>query len=428
MARILIEGGIPLSGEIAVGGAKNAALPIMAATLLCGETIHLSNVPRLNDVETMQKVLRALGGTVAWEGPNQMAVTCDGGIQEEAPYELVKTMRASFFVMGPLLSRLKRARVPLPGGCAIGVRPVNIHLKGFEALGAKVSIDGGFAVATADRLVGARIHLDFPSVGATENLMMAATLAEGTTVIENAAQEPEIVDLGDFLNAMGGRVQGAGGPTIQIEGVRRLRGVSYRVIPDRIDAGTFLVLGALTRGPLVVKDAQPAHQMAVIAKLQEMGAIVDVQGDRMTVEGRGRLRGVDVKTLPYPGFPTDMQAQITVAMCLAQGTSLVTETVFENRFMHIAELVRMGANLNIRDRTVVINGVDHLIGCPVSASDLRAGAAMVMAGLVAEGRTEVGNVFHIDRGYENLVERLSRLGARISRSEDPASQPDNQRR
>ncbi|RCK78700.1 MAG: UDP-N-acetylglucosamine 1-carboxyvinyltransferase [Candidatus Ozemobacter sibiricus] len=428
MARILIEGGIPLSGEIAVGGAKNAALPIMAATLLCGDPIRLSNVPRLNDVETMQKVLRALGGTVAWEGPHEMAITCDGGIKEEAPYELVKAMRASFFVMGPLLARLRRARVPLPGGCAIGVRPVNIHLKGFEALGAKVSIDGGFAVATADRLQGARIHLDFPSVGATENLMMAATLAEGTTVIENAAQEPEIVDLADFLNAMGAKVQGAGGPTIQIEGVRQLRGVSYRVIPDRIDAGTFLVLGAMTRGPLVIKDAQPAHQMAVIAKLQEMGATIDVQGDRMTVEARGRLRGVDVKTLPYPGFPTDMQAQITVAMCLAQGTSLVTETVFENRFMHIAELVRMGANLNIRDRTVVINGVDRLIGCPVSASDLRAGAALVMAGLVAEGRTEVGNVFHIDRGYENLVERLARLGARISRLEEPATPPDHSRR
>ncbi len=428
MARIVIEGGRPLSGEVKVGGAKNAALPIMAATLLCGDAVRLSNVPRLNDVETMQKVLRALGAASEWEGPGRLKVSASGGIQEEAPYELVKTMRASFFVMGPLLARLRRARVPLPGGCAIGVRPVNIHLKGFEALGARVSIDGGFAVAVADRLVGTRIHLDFPSVGATENLMMAACLAEGSTTIENAAQEPEIVDLADFLNAMGGRVQGAGGPTIQIDGVERLRGVSYRVIPDRIDAGTFLVLGALTRGPLVVRDAQAAHQVAVIAKLREMGAAIEVADDRITVEAPARLKGIEVKTLPYPGFPTDMQAQLTVAMCLAQGTSLVTETVFENRFMHTAELVRMGANLSIRDRTVVINGVDHLTGCPVSASDLRAGAAMVMAGLVAEGTTEVSNVYHIDRGYENLVERLTGLGARITRIEDPAPGPDNHRR
>lgn len=428
MARILIEGGLPLAGEITVGGAKNAALPIMAATILTGDTVHLSNIPRLNDVETMQKVLRALGGASTWEGPGRLKVNCNGGLQEEAPYELVKTMRASFFVMGPLLARLKRARVPLPGGCAIGVRPVNIHLKGFEALGAKVSIDGGFAVAVADRLVGTRIHLDFPSVGATENLMMAASLAEGTTTIENAAQEPEIIDLGNFLNALGAKIQGAGGPAIQIDGVPRLHGAEYRVIPDRIDAGTFLVLGALTRGPLTVLDAHPAHQAGVIAKLQEMGASIEVQGERIIVECPGRLRGIDIKTLPYPGFPTDMQAQITVAMAVAQGTSLVTETVFENRFMHIAELVRMGANLNIRDRTVVVNGVDKLIGAPVSASDLRAGAAMVMAGLVAEGQTEVSNVFHIDRGYENLVERLSKLGARIRRVEDPAPPTENNRR
>jgi len=428
MARILIEGGHPLSGEVLVGGAKNAALPIMAATILTSDTVHLSNIPRLNDVETMQKVLRALGGSSEWEDDGKLKIKCNGGIQEEAPYELVKTMRASFFVMGPLLSRLKRARVPLPGGCAIGTRPVNIHLKGFEALGAKVSIDGGFAVAVADRLIGTGIHLDFPSVGATENLMMAASLAEGSTTIENAAQEPEIIDLGNFLNSMGAKIQGTGGPTIQVEGVHSLHGGNYRVIPDRIDAGTFLVLGAVAHGPLTILNANPSHQIGVMAKLQEMGATIAVNEDRMTVECPGRLRGADVKTLPYPGFPTDMQAQFTVAMSVAQGTSLVTESVFENRFMHIAELVRMGANLNIRDRTVVVNGVEKLIGAPVSASDLRAGAAMVMAGLIAEGHTEVSNVFHIERGYENLVERLSGLGANIRRIEDSKGPTENNRR
>ncbi|HOT28978.1 MAG TPA: UDP-N-acetylglucosamine 1-carboxyvinyltransferase [Candidatus Ozemobacteraceae bacterium] len=418
MARILIDGGRPLRGTVSIGGAKNAALPIMAATLLCDESVTLQNVPHLNDVTTMEKVLQALGARTNWLDRGTLSVDCGAGVKEEAPYELVKAMRASFFVMGPLLSRLRRARIPLPGGCAIGARPVNIHLKGFEALGATVSIEGGCAVAVADKLVGARIVLDFPSVGATENLMMAATFAEGMTSIENAAQEPEIDDLAGFLNAMGARIEGAGSPTIRIEGVTKLRSATYPVIPDRIDGGTFMVLGAMCGGPITVQNVVPAHQQAVIAKLREMGATVEVGTNSVTVSSDGRLKPVEVKTLPFPGFPTDMQAQFMAAMCLANGTSLISETVFENRFMHVAELARMGANLTIRDRTVMVGGVEKLSGAPVAASDLRAGAALVLAGVMAEGRTEISNVYHIDRGYEDLVGRVRSLGASIERVED----------
>ncbi|MFZ2961243.1 MAG: UDP-N-acetylglucosamine 1-carboxyvinyltransferase [Candidatus Ozemobacteraceae bacterium] len=417
MSRILIEGGVPLTGTVHVGGAKNAALPIMAGCILGEGPITLSNIPHLNDVDTMQKVLEALGVKSKRLPNGDMELASPNGCNEEAPYELVKTMRASFFVMGPLLARLKRARIPLPGGCAIGVRPVNIHLKGFEALGARVSLEAGCAVATADRLIGAPIVLDFPSVGATENLMMAAVLAEGTTTIENSACEPEITDLANFLNSMGAKVTGSGTPTITIEGVEKLRPTKYRIIPDRIEAGTFMVLGALHRGPIVVDNCVPAHLQSVVAKLQEMGADVQCEDSRAIVCGPERLKPVEIKTLPFPGFPTDMQAQFMVAMCLAGGTSVITETVFENRFMHVAELVRMGASLSIRDRTVVVTGVEKLIGAPVNATDLRAGAAMVLAGLSAEGKTEVGHIHHIDRGYENLVERLRGLGARIERLE-----------
>ncbi|HOY68711.1 MAG TPA: UDP-N-acetylglucosamine 1-carboxyvinyltransferase [Candidatus Ozemobacteraceae bacterium] len=420
MARILIDGGRPLRGTVSIGGAKNSALPIMAATLLCDEPVTLQNVPHLNDIATMEKVLQALGARTSRTADGTMHVDCGAGVKEEAPYELVKTMRASFFVMGPLLGRLKKARVPLPGGCAIGARPVNIHLKGFEALGATVSIEGGCAVAVADKLVGARIVLDFPSVGATENLMMAATFAEGVTRIENAAQEPEIDDLAGFLNSMGARIEGAGSPTIRIEGVRKLHSATYPVIPDRIDGGTFMVLGAMCGGPITVQNVIPAHQQAVIAKLREMGAVIDVDAAarKVTVSCDGRLKPVELKTLPFPGFPTDMQAQFTAALCLANGTSVISETVFENRFMHVAELSRMGANLTIRERTVLINGVERLSGAPVAASDLRAGAALVLAGVMAEGRTEVSNVYHIDRGYEDLVGRVRSLGASIERVED----------
>jgi len=422
MAKILIEGGKPLSGSIKVSGAKNAALPIMAGVILSTEPVRLTNVPALNDVETMAKVLQAIGIKSSCLGGNVYQFDASGPVIDEAPYELVKTMRASFFVMGPLLARLKKARVPLPGGCAIGVRPVNIHLKGFEALGAQVSIEGGCAVAVAEKLRGARIILDFPSVGATENLMMAATLAEGRTVIDNAAQEPEIVDLAKFLNAIGAKIEGAGSPSITIDGVERLGGGEYRVMPDRIEAGTFAVMGAMTGGPIRVENCDPDHLLALINKLREMGADITTETDAIIVKADRRLRAIEVKTLPYPGFATDLQAQLMAAMCLAEGSSSVTETIFENRFMHVSELARMGASITIHDRTAVVHGVKTLQGAPVSATDLRAGAAMVLAGLVAEGRTEISQVYHIDRGYEDLVGRILKLGASIQRIEEPKAQ------
>ncbi len=417
MAKILIDGGKPLSGTIKVSGAKNAALPIIAGVILSTKPVKLTNVPALNDVTTISKVLEALGVKVARTSNNCYEFDASGKISEEAPYELVKTMRASFFVMGPLLARLKKARVPLPGGCAIGVRPVNIHLKGFEELGAKVSIESGCAVAIADRLIGTKIHLDFPSVGATENLIMAATLAEGETVIENAAQEPEIVDLAEFLNALGAKIKGAGGPSIIVEGVKELGGGTYSIMPDRIEAGTFAVLGAMAGGPIRVENCNPNHLLALTAKLREMGASIECGKDYIIAGSEGRLKASEVKTLPYPGFPTDMQAQLMTAMCLAEGTSSVTETIFENRFMHVSELSRMGANINIHERTAVIHGVKALEGAPVAATDLRAGAAMVLAGLVAQGHTEISQIYHIDRGYEDLVGRINRLGANITRIE-----------
>ncbi|HAE39795.1 MAG TPA: UDP-N-acetylglucosamine 1-carboxyvinyltransferase [Candidatus Riflebacteria bacterium] len=422
MAKIIIEGGNQLNGSIMVSGAKNAALPIMAGVILSTEPVELTNVPALNDVNTMDRVLQALGTRVENVGGNVYRFDASGQIGDEAPYELVKSMRASFFVMGPLLARLKKARVPLPGGCAIGVRPVNIHLKGFEALGATVSIEGGCAVAVADKLRGSKILLDFPSVGATENLMMAATLAEGLTQIENSAQEPEIVDLANFLNVLGAKITGAGSPTITIEGVEKLGGGRYRVMPDRIEAGTFAIMGAMNGGRVKVDNCDPCHLHALINKLREMGAEVDHDENSISVYASQRLKAVEIKTLPFPGFATDLQAQLMAAMCVANGTSSITETIFENRFMHVSELARMGASIAIHDRTAVIHGVESLKGAPVSATDLRAGAAMVLAGLVAEGRTEISQVFHIDRGYEDLVGRVRKLGARIDRVEDPKNE------
>ncbi|PKL43609.1 MAG: UDP-N-acetylglucosamine 1-carboxyvinyltransferase [Candidatus Riflebacteria bacterium HGW-Riflebacteria-1] len=422
MAKIIIEGGNQLNGSIMVSGAKNAALPIMAGVILSTEPVELTNVPALNDVNTMDRVLQALGTRVENVGGNVYRFDASGQIGDEAPYELVKSMRASFFVMGPLLARLKKARVPLPGGCAIGVRPVNIHLKGFEALGATVSIEGGCAVAVADKLRGSKILLDFPSVGATENLMMAATLAEGLTQIENSAQEPEIVDLANFLNVLGAKITGAGSPTITIEGVEKLGGGRYRVMPDRIEAGTFAIMGAMNGGRVKVDNCDPCHLHALINKLREMGVEVDHDENSISVYASQRLKAVEIKTLPFPGFATDLQAQLMAAMCVANGTSSITETIFENRFMHVSELARMGASIAIHDRTAVIHGVESLKGAPVSATDLRAGAAMVLAGLVAEGRTEISQVFHIDRGYEDLVGRVRKLGASIDRVEDPENE------
>lgn len=418
MAKILINGGKPLSGSIKVSGAKNAALPIIAGVILSTKPVKLTNVPALNDVTTISKVLEALGVKVAKTSDNTYEFDASGKIREEAPYELVKTMRASFFVMGPLLARLKKARVPLPGGCAIGVRPVNIHLKGFEELGAQVSIEGGCAVAVADRLVGKKILLDFPSVGATENLIMAATLAEGQTIIENAAQEPEIVDLANFLNALGAKIQGAGGPSIVIDGVEQLGGCEYSIMPDRIEAGTFAVLGAMTKGPIKIENCNPDHLVALTAKLREMGANIETGKDYMIASADKRLKAVEIKTMPYPGFATDMQAQVMAAMCIAEGASSVTETIFENRFMHVSELSRMGASINIHERTAVVHGAESLEGAPVAATDLRAGAAMVLAGLAANGHTEISQIYHIDRGYEDLVGRIRKLGADITRVEE----------
>lgn len=422
MAKIIIEGGNKLSGSIKVSGAKNAALPIMAGVILSSESIELGNVPALNDVNTMNSVLQALGVKVEKTGSNIYQFNASGKLGDEAPYELVKSMRASFFVMGPLLGRLKKARVPLPGGCAIGVRPVNIHLKGFEALGATVSIEGGCAVAVADRLIGNRILLDFPSVGATENLMMAATLAEGMTQIENAAQEPEIVDLANFLNVIGAKISGAGTQTINIEGVDKLGGGRYDVMPDRIEAGTFAIMGAMAGGNVKVENCEPAHLHALLNKLREMGVELSYDDSSISVCAPTKLKAVEIKTLPFPGFATDLQAQLMAAMCIASGTSSITETIFENRFMHVSELARMGASIAIHDRTAVVHGVDLLKGAPVSATDLRAGAAMVLAGLVAEGRSEISQVFHIDRGYEDLVGRVRNLGACIERVEDPETE------
>ncbi|MBU1105048.1 MAG: UDP-N-acetylglucosamine 1-carboxyvinyltransferase [Candidatus Riflebacteria bacterium] len=419
MAKIIIEGGNKLSGSISVSGAKNAALPIMAGVILSSEPVELANVPALNDVNTMDKVLQALGVKVENVGNSVYRFNASGQLGDEAPYELVKSMRASFFVMGPLLARLKKARIPLPGGCAIGVRPVNIHLKGFEALGATVSIEGGCAVAVADKLRGNKIVLDFPSVGATENLMMAATLAEGRTQIENSAQEPEIIDLANFLNTIGAKINGAGSQTITIEGVDKLGGGRYSVMPDRVEAGTFAVMGAMNKGNVRVENCDPSHLHALINKLCEMGVEVSYDENSISVHAPSRLNAVEIKTLPFPGFATDLQAQLMAAMCIANGTSSITETIFENRFMHVSELARMGASITIHDRTAVIHGVEMLKGAPVSATDLRAGAAMVLAGLVAEGRTEISQVFHIDRGYENLVGRVRNLGANIERVDEP---------
>lgn len=417
MDRILIKGGKKITGSVKVSGAKNSALPLMAATLLSKKPLKLSNVPALNDIDTMIELLGTLGVKTERIANREYYFDPSKNILEEAPYRMVKKMRASFFVMGPLLARLKKAIVPLPGGCAIGVRPVDIHLKGFEALGATVSIESGCAVAVANKLKGNKILLDFPSVGATENLMMTATLAEGETIIENCALEPEILDLANFLNSMGAKITGAGTPVIRIQGVDELSGSDYRVIPDRIEAGTFAVMGALCKGPINIEDCNPEHQHALINKLRTMGAEIEVGINTLKVSANKRLKATDVKTLPFPGFATDMQAQLMLAMSLAEGTSSITETIFENRFMHVSELARMGAKITIHDRTAVIHGVDKIKGAPVSATDLRAGAAMVLAGLIAEGKTEISQIHHIDRGYENLADKIRQLGADIDRIE-----------
>lgn len=415
MEKIFIRGGKPLEGAVKIDGAKNSALPVLAASLLTNGTNTFEEIPPLDDVVTICELLTALGATTSILADGSITVDASNINQVETPYELVRKMRASFLVMGPLLARLGRARVSLPGGCSIGTRPIDLHLKGFMALGAEIIMGHGFIEAVAPRLVGGRIYLDFPSVGATENIMMAATLAEGSTVIENAAAEPEIVDLANYLNAAGAHIRGAGTNLIRITGVESLRGSNYTVIPDRIETGTFISAAAITGGRILITNAISDHLKPIIAKFEEIGVRFLEREDGLLVAGGGGLSATDIKTLPYPGFPTDMQAQTMAVLTLARGTSVITETIFENRFMHVDELRRMNAHVKIDGRSAIIEGVSTLTGAPVNASDLRAGAALVLAGLAARGVTEVGNIHHIDRGYHNLVEKLTSLGAEVWR-------------
>lgn len=417
MEKLIVKGGNRLVGAVKTSGAKNAVLPIIAASILGTTPSHLDEVPMLEDVHTISEVLKCLGLAVECS-PEKNVLDIDSTeiTSYEAPYELVRTMRASFLVMGPLLARIGKARISMPGGCAIGARPIDIHLKGFEALGVKIEQGHGYIEASApERLKGTSIYFDFPSVGATENIMMAASLAEGTTILENAAEEPEIVDLANYLNKMGAKIRGAGTDTIRIEGVDKLHGADYTIIPDRIEAGTYMIAAAMTGGDIVVENVLPEHQKPLIAKLREAGAVVEEDIDKVRVIGKNQLKAVSIKTLPYPGFPTDMQAQMMAMMVIAEGRSKVTETVFENRFMHVVELNRMGAQISTEGRSAVIDGPCKLTGCDVRATDLRAGAAMILAGLVAEGTTRIGDLHHIDRGYENIVAKLKNLGADIER-------------
>lgn len=416
MERLIVKGGNRLVGTVKTSGAKNAVLPIIAASILGTSPSRLDEIPALEDVRTICAVLECLGIKVDASEPHTLKIDSREITSCEAPYELVRSMRASFLVMGPLLARKGYARISQPGGCAIGTRPIDLHLKGFEALGVKIEQGHGYIEASApEGMTGANIYLDFPSVGATENIMMAAAMANGTTVLENPAEEPEIVDLANYLNQMGARVRGAGTNVITIEGVSELHGVQHSVIPDRIEAGTYMIAAAMTGGDVIIENVLPEHQKPLIAKLREAGALVEEDIDRIHVAGSGRLKAVDIKTLPYPGFPTDMQAQMMAMLSVAEGRSKITETVFENRFMHVVELNRMGANITTEGRSAVITGPAHLTGCTVRATDLRAGAAMILAGLVAEGATEICDIYHIDRGYEEITAKLTRLGADIKR-------------
>ncbi|NMA87493.1 MAG: UDP-N-acetylglucosamine 1-carboxyvinyltransferase [Tissierellia bacterium] len=415
MEKIMVEKSPPLRGNVRVSGAKNSALPILAASLLGTEDIILEDVPRLKDVEVICEVLMSLGAKVEFLDEETIKINSSNLTNYETPYELMSKMRASFLVMGPLLTRMGRTKTSLPGGCAIGTRPIDLHLKGFKALGAEIDVEHGNIGAYADKLVGDRIYLDFPSVGATENIMMAATMAEGETIIDNAAMEPEIVDLANFLNKLGADIRGAGTSSIRIKGVEKLGGTTHSIIPDRIEAGTFMLAAAITKGDIVVENVISSHIKPVIAKLKEIGCEVHENGDKIRVIGPDILQATDIKTLPYPGFPTDMQAQFMALMSVCSGTSVAIETVFENRFMHVDELKRMGADIKIDGKSAIIQGVDELAGAPVKATDLRAGAALVLAGLVANGVTEIGDIYHIDRGYSNIEEKFRSLGAKIYR-------------
>lgn len=414
MKKLCINGGRLLEGRVKISGAKNAALPILAATLLLDGQCSITNVPNLNDVVTMMRVLRVLGLRAEYTEPNTINIWANGKIKHVAPYELVTKMRASFFIIGPILTRMGLAKVPLPGGCAIGSRPVNYYLKGLEAMGATIKMEHGFVIAEAHKLKGAQIYLDFPSVGATESLIMAATLADGETIIENAAQEPEIVDLANFLNRCGAKISNAGLDTITVNGVSGLRAIDYKVIPDRIEAGTFLVAGAITKGDVTVENIIPEHLTSIATKLADIGADVTFDGTTARVIVPNGIKAINLKTMPYPGFPTDMQPQLTALLTVAEGTSVVTESIFENRFMHVQELKRMGADIQIEGHSIIIKGVKELSGAPVRTSDLRAGAALTLAALVAKGETLIDDTDRfIDRGYERFTSKLCALNADV---------------
>lgn len=416
--KFIIIGGKRLEGRVKISGAKNSALSIMAATLLTKDICILRNIPHLTDVDIMAEVIRKLGVKVEWRGDNTLYIDSNNFNNYEAPYELVKKMRASILVMGPLLARLNKAKISLPGGCAIGARPVDFHIKGFETLGAQVEVEGGYIKAEVNKLKGDDIYLDFPSLGATENIMMAASLAEGVTKIENAAKDPEVVELGNFLIKMGAKIEGLGTDLIKIEGVKELNGVDYRIISDRIEAGTYMIAAAITGGDILVEKIDPLLLKPVIVKLEEAGVKIKQNKDSIKVIGPNRINAVDIKTLPFPGFPTDIQPQFMALTCVAKGTSVITETVFENRFAHTGDLIRMGADIKVEGHSAIIKGVNKLSAAPVMASDLRGGAALILAGLVAEGTTELSRIYHLDRGYVKLEEKLTYLGADIHRVEE----------
>lgn len=416
MDRITIRGGSPLRGEVQISGAKNAALPLLAATLLASGKHVVRHVPRLRDITTMKRLLEHLGCEIAFE--DAFCVNTDNIKSSEAPYELVKTMRASFLVLGPLLARFHKARVSLPGGCAIGVRPVDIHLKALESMGVSIKIDRGYVKASCKKLKGTKLSFDIPTVGGTENIMTAATLAEGTTTIVNAAREPEVVELAQALKKMGAHISGEGTDTIVIEGVKQLKPLRHTLMPDRIEAGTFMVAAGITGGDITIKNFPLQLLGSVSEKLREAGVTIEERNRAARITANGSLRPVEVKTLPYPGFPTDMQAQIMALCTLAPGTSVIRETIFENRFTHVAELERMGADIRVEQDSAIITGVNKLKGAPVMATDLRASASLILAGLAAEGTTTVSRVYHLDRGYENLELKLKKLGADICREQE----------
>ncbi len=414
-SKFVIKGGNRLTGKVKIGGAKNSALKLMAASLLTEEPSTLTNVPLITDVRIMAAVLERLGAVVSYTDPDIIEIKFGNSLHAEAPYELVSQMRASIIVLGPLLARLGRARVAMPGGCNIGSRKIDMHIRGLEALGARIEVGQGFIEAVSEKLVGSKIALDYPSVGATENLLMAATLAKGVTVIDNVAREPEIVDLANFLNKMGAKIEGAGTPTMRIEGVGSLHGVEYSVMPDRIEAGTLLVAGAITGGDIVIEGAIPQHLDLAISKLKNTGAAVDISNKEIRIKGGSATKPIDIATLPYPGFPTDLQTQFMALLSIADGTSIITENIFENRFMFVNELNRMGSDVRTEGRHAIIKGIPKLLGTTVTAPDLRGGAALAVAGLAAEGVTEVLDIYHIDRGYQNFEHKLQALGADVER-------------